>query len=323
MNSHKLSIMLNLVFLVGFLSVQSMGFSQSKKKQIEALNFKIDSVNYKLTNNRKIHHDELNKSISQNKQLDIIRLSNRDIIQEVNFEMNTRKNEVSDLKKENESLTTEIQKLKDSLKNLSRLNDFNALAFETVKIGIQTWMAENLNVTKFRNEDPIPEALTLEEWIKSGEKRKPAWCYYDNDPKKGKLYNWYAVNDPRGLAPEGWHIPSSNEWKQLINYFGGAEEAGNKLRSNSNISNKSEELIINHFYSVPSGIRDIGIRETSKNFYDFGVKSYWWTSSKNDIYNPEYLAVYSSKFISIDNQYPIFTGWHYNDVGMSVRCVKD
>lgn len=73
---------------------------------------------------------------------------------------------------------------------------------EEVKIGDQIWMTRNLNVDKFCNGDPIPETKTNEEWIKAGENGKPAWCYYDNDPangeKYGKLYNWYAVNDPRG-----------------------------------------------------------------------------------------------------------------------------
>ena len=89
----------------------------------------------------------------------------------------------------------------------------------SVKIGDQTWMSTNLNVSKFRNGDPIPEIKTEEEWINAGKNKQPAWCYYNNDPsngsKYGKLYNWWAVKDPRGLAPEGWHIPSSGEFSYL------------------------------------------------------------------------------------------------------------
>lgn len=85
-------------------------------------------------------------------------------------------------------------------------------AYKTVTIGNQVWMAENLNVDKFRNGDLILQAKTEEEWKKAGENKHPAWCYFDNDTandaKYGKLYNWYAVNDPRGLAPAGWHIPT-------------------------------------------------------------------------------------------------------------------
>ena len=82
-----------------------------------------------------------------------------------------------------------------------------------VKIGSHVCMTENVNLSVFRNGDPIPEAKTIDEWLKAGEEGKPAWCYYDNDPtngkKYGKLYNWYAVNDSRQLAPDGWHIPGS------------------------------------------------------------------------------------------------------------------
>lgn len=79
----------------------------------------------------------------------------------------------------------------------------DGITYKTVKIGTQTWMAENLITTKFRNGDPVPEAKSDDEWVV----KKSSWCYYDNDPKNGlkygKLYNWYALMDPRGLAPEG------------------------------------------------------------------------------------------------------------------------
>ncbi|MFH0735694.1 MAG: fibrobacter succinogenes major paralogous domain-containing protein, partial [bacterium] len=89
----------------------------------------------------------------------------------------------------------------------------------SVLIDDQTWTKENLNVDKYRNGEIIPEAKTNAEWIKAGEEGNPAWCYYNNDPengkKYGKLYNWHAVNDPRGLAPEGWHIPTEAEFETL------------------------------------------------------------------------------------------------------------
>jgi len=96
--------------------------------------------------------------------------------------------------------------------------------FATVEINGQVWMAENLNVVKFRNGDPVPEVKSDEEWAKAGEEGKPAWCYYENAGIKGKkygrLYNWHAVNDSRGLAPIGWHIPSEEEWIKLRDYYG-------------------------------------------------------------------------------------------------------
>ncbi len=106
---------------------------------------------------------------------------------------------------------------------------------QTVTIGNQVWMTKNLDVSTFRNGDPIPQAKTAAEWKAADENKQPAWCYYDNDPangaKYGKLYNWYAVNDSRGLAPAGYHIPSDVEWKQLTDFLG--SEAGKKMKSKS------------------------------------------------------------------------------------------
>ena len=106
---------------------------------------------------------------------------------------------------------------------------------QTITIGTQVWMTKNLDVATFRNGDPIPQAKTDEEWEKAGENQQPAWCYYDNDPangaKYGKLYNWYAVNDSRGLAPVGYHIPSDAEWTILTDFLGGEKVAGTKMKS--------------------------------------------------------------------------------------------
>ena len=84
-------------------------------------------------------------------------------------------------------------------------------------------MAENLNQDRFNNGDLILEVKTNEEWEKVCLEGKPAWCYYNYNPANGeiygKLYNWFAVNDPRGLAPDGWHVPDYNDWSTLISYF--------------------------------------------------------------------------------------------------------
>jgi uncharacterized protein (TIGR02145 family) len=100
-----------------------------------------------------------------------------------------------------------------------------------VVIGEQTWTACNLDVTTYRNGDPIPQVTDLSTWnsLTTG-----AWCYYDNNPVNGctynKLYNWYAVNDPRGLAPVGYHIPTEAEVETLRNYLGGVTVAGGKVK---------------------------------------------------------------------------------------------
>lgn len=102
---------------------------------------------------------------------------------------------------------------------------------EPIIIGTQTWDKCNLNVTTYRNGDTIPEVTDPSVWasLTTG-----AWCYYNNDPANGpiygKLYNWYAVNDPRGLAPVGKHIPSDEEWTTLTNSLGGLTIAGGKMK---------------------------------------------------------------------------------------------
>ncbi|MDQ3021572.1 MAG: fibrobacter succinogenes major paralogous domain-containing protein [Bacteroidota bacterium] len=93
-------------------------------------------------------------------------------------------------------------------------------------------MTKNLELDRFRKGDIIPEVKGNKEWAEAGNNRQPAWCYYENKPGNGniygKLYNWFAVNDPRGLAPEGWHIPTNKEWSTLTDSLGGEESIRRK-----------------------------------------------------------------------------------------------
>lgn len=97
--------------------------------------------------------------------------------------------------------------------------DYTNYEIDEIKIGNYIWMTKNLNVTRFRNGDIIPHAKTKEQWIKAKIDKKPAWCDVNNSKENGKifgkLYNWYAVNDPRGVCPQGWKIPTEIEWKNL------------------------------------------------------------------------------------------------------------
>jgi hypothetical protein len=115
--------------------------------------------------------------------------------------------------------------------------------YESVRIGDQLWMTRNLDVDRFRNGDLIPHVKSDEEWIKAGENGQPAWCYYDNDPKNGKkygkLYNWFAVNDPRGLAPKSWHVPTDEEWTE----YSGQTEPLNPGQTEPVIPGQTEPLI--------------------------------------------------------------------------------
>ena len=134
-----------------------------------------------------------------------------------------------------DSGTKILIKLKESLKaTYDKRVEIKKLAIAS---DVRNWSTINLDVSCFRNGDSIPEAKTAFEWEKARNEEKPVWCYYDNDPAYGKiygkLYNWYAVNDPRGIAPEGWHVPSDEEWKILTEFLGGEVESGEKIKSTS------------------------------------------------------------------------------------------
>ena len=112
-------------------------------------------------------------------------------------------------------------------KKTGTVKDIDGNTYKTIQIGSQVWMAENLKVTHYRNGDSIDNIPDFDTWNAA---TKGAWCYYANadylDAAYGKLYNWYAVNDSRGLCPTGWHVPSYDEWVTLANYLGGGAVAG-------------------------------------------------------------------------------------------------
>jgi len=242
---------------------------------------------------------------------------------------------------------TQIRNMKNSLILLflvifSVSNSFG----QTVTIGTQTWTTKNLDVATFRNGDLIPEAKTDEEWEAAGENKQPAWCYYENNTangtKYGKLYNWYAVVDTRGLAPAGWHIPTDEEWTVLSTFLGGEDVAGKKMKSTSGWnsydckkcnggsaefkktcsackgtqSNSSEPFSGNGTNS--SGLSGLpgGCRYANGNFFGVGNSGLWWSASDT----LETFAWYRRLSLGYSYRYRYFSTKVY---GFSVRCVKD
>ena len=187
---------------------------------------------------------------------------------------------------------------------------------QSVTIGTQTWTTLNLDVATLRNGDVIPQAKTDEEWKAAGENKQAAWCYYDNDPKNGakygKLYNWYAVNDARGLAADGWHVPTDQEWTVLSTFLGGADVAGKKMKSSSGWLKNGNGTNSSGFSGLPGSCRcPIGY-SFNDDFVD------WWSSS--DRYGDESNA----NFVQLTS-YNSFLSRIYTAKydGFSVRCVKD
>ena len=199
----------------------------------------------------------------------------------------------------------------------------------TVKIGNQEWTTKNLNVSTYRNGDVIPEVTDPKVWanLTTG-----AWCYYDNDPKNGeiygKLYNWYAVNDTRGLAPEGYHIPSDSEFSTIIEYLeGGQQHWNNSFEKTAKVAGgKMKEISTNHWKwpnsassaSNSSGFNGLPGGECgySGHFGAIGAHGYWWSSSESGTWSALYLNLYYNG----EYTYSFFKTKYY---GLSVRCLKD
>ncbi len=207
----------------------------------------------------------------------------------------------------NNANSSSIPKVENSSENEKAISD--------VTIGKQVWMAKNLSVDKFRNGDPITQAKTQEEWEKSGLNKQPAWCYYDNDPangiKYGKLYNWYAVNDPRGLAPKNYHIPSDAEWIIFLDFLD-IKIAGKKIKTTEGWKYNGNGNNETGFSALPGGNRggSYGL------FGSISITGYWWSSTEG----------------SNDNVWFLGLNCHYDDAsrscgdkpaGFSVRCLKD
>lgn len=195
------------------------------------------------------------------------------------------------------------------------MKDFDGKTYKTVIIGNQEWMSENLNVEHFLNGDLITEARSSWEWQNAEEEGNPAWCYFNNSPengeKYGKLYNWFVVNDVRGLAPEGWHVPTDKEWTLLTSYLGGKLEAGYKLKGIFGWKNTTNDSNKSGFSGLPCGARMFnGI------FYDYTYYSYWWSSTESSSRS----AWYRSLFFGHDrvNVYSCSKG-----NGYSIRCLRN
>jgi uncharacterized protein (TIGR02145 family) len=197
------------------------------------------------------------------------------------------------------------------------VTDADGNVYKTIQIGTQTWMAENLKTTKYRNGDPISNLTAAGDWSAS---TSGAYCWYNNDITNkatyGALYNLYAVKDSRSIAPAGWHVPTSNEVVTLMTYLesmndlGGSFTAGGKLKKTGVTHWASPNAVATNesgFTALPGGIR------SGSSFYDIEKRSYY------SLFPP---APYSDLFWTMS----------YNDGGLSmdsagdgfsVRCIKD
>lgn len=125
--------------------------------------------------------------------------------------------------------------------------------YPTAVIGRQEWMTANLAVKEFRNGDEIPYIESDQEWVKAAANKRPGWCYYEGDPSKGVMYNYYAVIDPRGIAPEGWRVPTAADCDELVRVLDVTAFESKAIRSKKGWSKKGTNE--SGFSAVPGGIR--------------------------------------------------------------------
>jgi len=190
--------------------------------------------------------------------------------------------------------------------------------YKSVKIGNQVWMSENFDVDKFRNGDIIPQTQLAEEWKKAGDEGSPACCYYNNDPASrkiyGKLYNWFAISDPRGLVPTGWHVPTDAEWTTLTTYLGGEDSAGGKLKE----AGTTHWAIPNTGATNETGFTGLPVGYSGFDgwLYYIGSFGFLWSSTKSSS-TDAWTRIMGCYNANVDRRsYSLRCGF-------SVRCVRD
>ena len=206
-------------------------------------------------------------------------------------------------------------------KNLaSTAIDIDGNIYNTITIGTQIWLKENLKTTKYSDGTAIPWVTDDKAW---GSLSTPGYCWYNNDivtnkDTNGAMYNWYSVNittnGNKNVCPSGWHVPSNEDFTYLSDYLGGASISGGKLKEIGTIHWNDPNTGANnssYFTAYPSGLRHI-----SGSYQGMGVYGNFWTSSE-DINS---LGIYWY----LQNNYADFFGTStYKSLGLSVRCIKD
>jgi uncharacterized protein (TIGR02145 family) len=196
------------------------------------------------------------------------------------------------------------------------VTDIDGNVYQTVTIGTQVWMAENLKVTHYRNGEEIPNVTDTTAWtaLTTG-----AYCECNNDGNTvaayGRLYNWYAVSDSRNIAPKGWHVATDAEWQTLSDFLGGDAVASGKMRESGTghwIAPNTGATNESGFSALPAGSREFD----NGRFTNIGQEAIFWTATENDSFEAWYRSLYFV-FLNLAHHY------YYKEFGFSVRCVKD
>lgn len=204
-----------------------------------------------------------------------------------------------------------------TFKTFETVSDIDGNIYETIVIGTQTWMTENLKTTKYNDGTPIPNIVDDATWasLTTG-----AYGDFGNVPSNsiiyGKLYNWYVVasSNPKNVCPVGWHVPSDIEWTTLTNWLGGESVAGGKLKESGTAHWVNTSISVTNesgFSALPGGYRDY-----SGPSFDIGDWGYWWSST-------EYTTGQAWNRIMYSGYLSVLRSDNNRNIGYSVRCLKD
>lgn len=195
------------------------------------------------------------------------------------------------------------------------MRDVEGNVYKTVRIGNQVWMAENLRVSHFKNGDLIKNVQANSAWNQSD---SAAYCTYSNsntyDKIYGKLYNWHCINDERGLAPKGWHIPSETEIVELIEF----------LASDTSAASLMKEAGTSHWLTyAEDSSKDIGFnalpagyRMDDGSFHTLKSNAYFWTETAS--YEMFHWSSRLYRGFADVKREP-----YYMKYGLAIRCIKD
>lgn len=199
------------------------------------------------------------------------------------------------------------------------VSDVDGNVYHTVVVGTQHWIVENLKVTHYNDGSPIPFVGNVTDWnnLTTG-----AYCVYDNDLDNGKvygkLYNFYAVADPQGICPVGWHVTINTDWEELADFLGGESVAGGKLKESGTahwLSQNSDATDEVGFTALPGGQRGLG---SDQGYFDIGYVGNWWASVEDESF-----PNLADAWILLINDPGITNSIFNKSDGLSVRCVKD
>ncbi len=201
------------------------------------------------------------------------------------------------------------------LKTYGTITDIDGNVYNTVTIGTQIWMVENLRTTKYNDDGSIPLVTDATEWRNL---TTDAYCWYNNDPASykdtyGALYNWYTVNTGK-LCPIGWHVPTDAEWAILTTYLGGETVAGGKMKESGTSHWATPNTGADNscgFTALPGGTR---LYDSTFDFIRFN--GFWWSSTADNAT----LALDRNLIWQYSNAYRNITS---KSNGYSVRCLQD